>query len=293
MNNISIVDTGEYPDKISHIIQSEINDVTTTDNILIQITGDDQPIVSHRYKKNICIPKLPYIDTNQFFLYTHLSKVCVFNDYLLELYENKVPLYKLNYPVEISNQALSIKWYYSHKYKFVSIFNYQDDEIIIQDLLYTFYEASKNKDDYLLILCVKSNNKENIISIIDNIHKNLGIGKDKLKLILLVQPNFTTDDIAAIINASDCLIVCNSVYISDFEYYYALNTNKRIISKYNLNKNYEIDLIGSHKKLINYKGYKTFYDHFNIDDMYNALLSKKTFDYNFVNNNSTNIKNIL
>jgi hypothetical protein len=293
MSNINIVDTGEYPEKISKIIQLETNDITTTDSVLIQITGDGQPIVSNIYEKNICIPKLPYIDTDQVFLYKHLYKVCIFNDYLLDLYKDKIPTYRLNYPIETSNQTLSVKWYYSHKYKFVSIFDFQDDEIVIQDLLYTFYEASKNKDDYLLILCIKSNNQNNVVSTIDTVHKNLNIGKDKLKLILLVKPNFTTEDISAIINEADCLIICNSVYVSDFEYYYALNLNKRIISKYNLDKKYQIDLIGSHKKLINYKGYKTFYDHFNIDEMYNAFLYKKTFDYKFMNHNLTNINNIL
>ncbi len=295
MSDISIIDTNLYKEDLSETIKKELDSIKPKDNILVQIIDDEQPIISQRYKKNICIPKLPYLQSKQYAtLYQYISHVCVFNDFINNFYDNQaIPFHQLSYPVLKSDKFLTVKWIHKHKYKLVSFLDFKDDEIVIQDLIYTFYESVKNIDDILLILCIKSDDRNSVSSMFEQIHRSLNINKSKSQILLLIQNHFTKSDTAAIINTADCLILCNAIYLSDFEYYYGISQNKKIISKYNLNSNYNINLIGSHKKMINYKGSRNFYDHFNNDDMYYALNNRQHFNYNFQNSDTTNIIDII
>ena len=203
---------------------------------------------------------------------------------------------KLNYKWDSHDNKLEINYIYQYFYKYVAIFNYYDDKIIIQDLLYAFYEANKNIDDVLLILYVSHSNKQEVLDDVHALHKRINIPQNKSKILLYIQHNFDDFSKIALINVCDAILLLNSIDIDNLSYNHALYKSKRIISKYSIYDKYPIDIVSTTKKMIKYKNKRSFYDHIDVHCLYQKFLQKNEYMqtiYNHTIPDNTNISSIL
>lgn len=265
---------------------------------LLQLNDFDEPYISTKFDVNVSIPDIKTLDIlNVPEQYRFIQRVCVVNDLTKQiLNKHNLSPCMLNYKWNPHDNLLELNNAYQYFYKYAAIFNYYDDKIIIQDLLYTFYEANKNIDDVILVLYVSHNNKQEVLDEIQALHKRINISQQQSKIILYIQQSF--DDYAkiALINVCDAILILNSIDIDNLSYNHALYKSKRIISKYTLYNKYEIDIVNTTKKMIKYKNKRSFYDHIDIYSLYQKFLHKDEYIqtmYNYNTPDHTNISSIL
>lgn len=265
---------------------------------LLQLNSFEDPYISTKFDANISIPDIKTLDiVNIPEQYRFIQHVCCVNDYTQKTLEKlNIPSSRLKYKWDPHDNKLELNYIYQYFYKYAASFNYYDDKIIIQDLLYTFYEANKNIDDVVLILYISHNNKQEVLDDIQSLHKRINISQNQSKILLYVQHHF--DDYAkiALINACDAILILNSIDIDNLSYNHALHQSKRIISKYCLYDKYSIDIVATTKKMIKYKNKRSFYDHIDIHSLYQKFLQKNEYMqtiYNHTIPNDTNIGSVL
>ena len=292
MNN-NLVLIQEYDSALSQIVQS-LNPQYRT---LLQFNNFDHVIISKDFKKNISIPRIPcLVELDIPMGYKMISHVCTTNDFHQNiLSQYNIESKKINFVITPSEKTINTSNVFNRYYKFGSILSAEQDFTILQDTINLFYEATKHIDNTLLFLSIESERKNEVVDLIDKLHKNMSIPLSQTKIIFTISNNIDNNHRMSIINSIDCLLQLNEVYVSDFEYYYSLIKNKRIIGKYNLDNNYSIELIPYSKNITKYNKTKNFYHQFDHHELYKKFQETSRVDtiYGITPNTNTGIENLI
>jgi len=267
---------------------------------IVQINKIYEPFVSLKFKKNISIPFFDILtDYDIVRGYDFVDHVCATNDFSKEILQNLIPnknITKLNYLWNSHNNTLNINTIYKTYYKYAAIFDFTEDLTVIQDLIYIFYEATKNISDICLILYIKHNNSQEVYQVISDIYKKLKISFIKHKIILYVQSKFSEDEEIAAINTCDAFLIINSININPLYYYQSVYMNKRVISKHNLDKKIEINLLPTTHKMFRYNNKKNFCYHVDLKSLYDEIENpnnKNTIKRELAKPTTTEIQKLL
>lgn len=241
---------------------------------LIQLNELEHPYISKKFHKNICIPDIKLLsDISIPPEYRFIDHLCCTNDLISSILDNQnLEHFKLNYKWNPIDHEIQINNTYKNMFKYGAVFNYRDDQVILQDLLYVFYEATKNTDNVILLLYVSHESNKEVVEDIKNLHNRLNIKPHQSKILLYTQQSF--DDISkmSLINICDCMMLFNSISIDELIYNHTLFKNKTLMSKYKLyNSNHNIKILNTTKKMIKYKGKRRFYEHIDIHNLYTYL----------------------
>jgi hypothetical protein len=266
-NNVILIQ--ESQSKLAETIAEHFNPSQKT---ILQFTLYDKLFISRKYTKNIVFPRIPYIEYIDFpKAYSLVSKVCVTNDVAQNiLNQNHIDSLKLDFIVSYNQNKIKLNRVFDNYYKFGAILNFNQDIHIIEDLVCVFYEAARFRNT-ILVLAIESTEEQKVLDFIENLHKKIGIAPSSTKVILSISGNITDDYRISVINSIDCLLQINAVFISDIEYYYALQSHKRIIGKYNLDKRYNIETISTNKRIFKFQKCNNFYDHIDHDSLLKKL----------------------
>jgi hypothetical protein len=290
-NNLLLIQ--EYDSPLSSVAQA----LNAKDRTLLQFNNFDNVFVSKNFKKNISIPRIPcLVEMSVPLGYSLVSHICVTNDFHQNiLSQYNIESKKINFVINPHDNTLNTSNVFNDYYKFGTILNAEQDSAILQDIIYLFYEATKHIENTQLFLSIESSQKNEIMELIDRIHKNMSIPLSQTKLIFTINKNIDHNHRMSIINSIDCLLQLNAVYVSDVEYYYCLLKNKRLISKYNLDNNYSIELIPYCKNITNYNKAKNFYHQFDHHELYRKFQQITNIDtiYGIKPNKDTGIQNLL
>jgi len=290
-NNLLLIQ--EYDSPFSSIAES----LNAKQRTLLQFNNFDNVIVSKDFKKNISIPRIPcLVELNVPLGYRLLSHVCTTNDFHQNiLSQHDIESKKINFVITPHNNTLNASNVFNDYYKFGAILNAEQDSAILQDIIYLFYEATKYIDNTQLFLSIESSQKNEIMELIDKLHKSMSIPLSQTKLVFTINKNIDYNHRMSIINSIDCLLQLNVVYVSDIEYYYCLLKNKRLIGKYNLDNNYSIELISYSKNITNYNKIKNFYHQFDHHELYKKFQQTTTINtiHGIKLNKDTGIQNLL
>jgi hypothetical protein len=290
-NNLLLIQ--EYDSPLSEVVQT----LNVKQKTLLQFNNFDNVLVSKDFKKNISIPRIPcLVEVNVPLGYNLISHVCTTNDFHQNiLSQYNIQTERINFVVTPHNNTLNVSNIFNDYYKFGAILNAEQDTTILQDIIYLFYEATKHIENTQLFLSIESDRKNEIMELIDKLHKNMSIPLSHTKLIFSINKNIDYNHRMSIINSIDCLLQLNVVYVSDFEYYYCLLKNKRLIGKYNLDNNYSIELIPYSKNITTYNKTKNFYHQFDHHELYKKFQQTTRIDtiYGIKPNKEADIQNLL
>lgn len=292
MNN-NLVLIQEYDSPFSEIVQS----LNPKGRTLLQFNNFNNVLVSKDFEKNICIPRIPcLVEINIPLGYNLVSHVCVTNDFHQNiLSQNNIESKKIKFVIEPNENILKASNIFNNYYKFGAILSAEEDASVLQDIIYVFSEATRKTENTLLFLCIESENKNEIIELINKLHKNMSIPISQTKLMFTINKNIDYNHRMSIINSIDCLLQLNEVYVSDLEYHYCILKNKRIIGKYNLDNDYNIELIPYSKSITSYGKSKNFYHQFDQHELYKKFQQTTRIDtvYGIQPNTNTGIQNLI
>lgn len=286
-------------DKSSHFSEKIAEELKPSQKIILQFSYYNQVCIAREYKNNILIPRIPRVKNLSFPIsYKLLSHVLVSNDLDKDVLDSEgIEAIKLPMCFNANSDKLKISNVFDNYYKYGCILNFQQDMGVLKDLIPLFYHANRYRHNTLLVLSIESQDSQRVLSFIEDIHKHLNINPAYSKLILSINDTIDDNSRISIINTIDCLLQINSVFVSDLEYYYALSQQKRIIGKYNLDKNYEIETIPYQNQLFQFENRSNFFQKFDDHALYEKLkicsplnLSKNQI---YSSNNSTGISNII
>jgi hypothetical protein len=290
-NNLVIIQ--EYDSALSETARS----LNPKNKTLLQFNNFDNVIVSKDFKKNISIPRIPcLVELSIPTGYDLISHVCTTNDFHQNiLSQNNIESERIDFVITPHENTLNISNIFNRYYKFGAILNAEQDSTILKDIIVLFYEATKHLNNSVLLLSIESERKNEIVELIDNLHKSMSIPLSQTKVVFTVSKNIDNNQKMSIINSIDCLLQINQVYVSDFEYYYSLIKNKRIIGKYNLNNNYSIELISYSKNIIKHNKTKNFYHQFDHHELYKKFQETSRIDttYGITPSTNTGIQKLL
>lgn len=262
----------DRPSVFSDQIISEANPKQKT---IIQFCNYNQVITNRDYKQNICIPRIPCLENiNPPLSYKLLSHVCVSNNLdQMVLSRHNIQSIKLDFVIKKCPDKLKISNAFDKYYKYGSIINFRQDLLVLEDLIYVFYESQRTLNNSVMLLAIEADDSKQVFSYIDKVHQQLNIKPSNSKLIITVTNSIDDKNRMSIINTIDCLLQINTLFISDFEYYYATLCQKRIIGKYNLDNAFNIETVGYQKKLFKFDNSLNFYHQFDHHDLYTKLAS--------------------
>lgn len=290
-NNLVLIQQYESP------LNEKAEELTPSKPTLVQFNQFDSVYVSRYFHKNISIPRVPHSAKLDIPMgYSLVSHICVTNDFHKKiLAQYNLPVQKINLTLSPHNNAIKINHIFNNYYKFGAILNEEEDISIIQDTICIFYEATKHIENTVLFLSIESDKKDQIISMIDKLQKNIGISPPRSKIIFTVTPKIDNNHRISVINTIDCLLQINSTYISDLEYYYCLLKNKRVIGQHNLDDAYDIELISSSYRMTQNGKVKKFFPQFDHHELYNKFQQIKKADtiYGIVPNKNTGIEKLI
>jgi hypothetical protein len=292
MNN-NLVLIQEYNSPFSEMVQS-LNPKSRT---LLQFNNFNNILVSKDFEKNICIPRIPcLVETNIPLGYNLVSHVCVTNDFHQNiLSQYNIQSKKIKFVIEPNENTIKASNVFNNFYKFGAILNAEEDGSVLQDIIYVFSEATRKTENTLLFLCIESGNKNEIIELINKLHKNMSIPLSQTKLIFTINKNIDHNHRMSVINSIDCLLQVNQICVSDLEYHYCILKNKRIIGKYNLDNDYSIELIPYSQSITTYGKRKNFYHQFDHHELYKKFQQTTRIDtvYGIQPNTDTGIQDLI
>lgn len=265
---------------------------------LIQFNDLEQPYISKKFHKNISIPDFKIIDDIGIpSEYRFIDRICTTNDLTFDLCKNAgFEASRLNYKWDPVDNQLQINSLYRDSFKYGAVFNYRDDQVILQDLLYVYYEATKNIDNIILILYVANENQNETIEDIQKLHNRIGIKPQQSKILLYTQTSFDDVSKMALINICDSMLILNAISIDEIIYNHTIFRNKSLVSKYRLSDKDNVTMIATTKKMIKYKGKRRFYQHIDTHSLYQSF-SNQNRHMQIINNHqpplSTNIAFLL
>ena len=292
MNN-NLVLIQEYDSPFSEIAQS----LNPKHRTLVQFNNFNNVLVSKDFERNICVPRIPcLVELNVPLGYNFVSHICVTNDFHQNiLSQNNIQSKKIKFAIEPNENILKVSNIFNSYYKFGAILSAEEDSSVLQDIICVFSEATRKIENTLLFLSIESGNKNEVVELINKLHKKMSIPLSQTKLIFAINKNIDHTHRMSIINSIDCLLQVNETYVSDLEYHYCLLKNKRIIGKYNLDNDYNIELIPYSKNITTYGKRKNFYHHFDHHELYKKFQQTTRIDtiYGIKPNINTGIEDLI